>query len=74
MAKTPLEMLATLLQRGKSGFWHLQDCCNEEIVLLGARKIVATGKKRFLVLATMLQAFPKALWPLQRSIKDILPG
>ena len=43
-------------------------------MLLGACKIVATGKKRSLALATMLQAFPKALWPLQRSIKDILPG
>jgi len=67
-------VLARLLQREKSGFWHLQDCYNEEKVLLGACKIVATGKNRFLALATMLQAFPKALWPLQRSIKDILPG
>lgn len=61
MVKVLLEMLVTLL-------------CNEGKVLFGACKIVATGKKRFLALATMLQAFPKALWPLQRSIKDILPG
>ena len=27
MPQTPLEMLATLLQRGKSTFWCLQDCC-----------------------------------------------
>lgn len=47
MAKVLLEMHATLLQRGKSGFWHLQDCCNEEKVLLGACKIVATKKKCF---------------------------
>ena len=74
MPQTPLEMLATLLQRGKSAFKGLQDCCNEEKVLLGACKIVATGKKWFLAFARLLQAFPKALWPLQCSIKDILPG
>ena len=51
---------ARLLQRGESAFGGLQDCCNEEKVLLR--------------LATMSQAFPKALWPLQCSIKDILPG
>ena len=75
MVKVLLEMLVTLL-------------CNEGKVLFGACKIVVTrkkcfwelarllqrGKKWFLAFARLLQAFPKALWLLQCSIKDILLG
>lgn len=55
MAKVLLEMHATLLQRGKSAFWCLQDCCNGEKVVFGICKIVATRRKCFWGLARLLQ-------------------
>ena len=47
MTQTPLEMLATLLQRGKSAFWCLQDCCHGEKVVFGACNNLASSQKHF---------------------------
>jgi len=62
-------MLAIMLQRPKSTFWRLQDCCNEEKVVFGVCKIVATGKKWFLRLARLLQEGKRGFWRLQQCCK-----
>ena len=54
-----LEMLAGLPQREKSAFWCLRDFRNEEKLLFDACGSPATREKCFLVLAGVLQAFPK---------------
>ena len=55
MAQTLLEMLATLLQRGKSAFKGLQDCCNGEKVVFGVCKIVASISKSTLAVTVLYQ-------------------
>ena len=74
MAKTFLEMLATLPQTPKHFPWDLRDSRKRQKVFRETCNGVANAKKFFVRLATVLQAFPKALWPLQRAIQDILYG
>lgn len=49
-------MLATLLQRGKSAFKGLQDCCNEEKVLA---RLLQRGKSGFWRLQDCCKHFQK---------------
>ena len=87
MAKSFLEMLAPAattkkyflplappVQRPKSSFFCLHRWCKGQIVVFSVCTGGARGQKWFLRFAPPVQAFPKALWPLQRSIKDILYG
>jgi len=74
MAKTLLEMLAPAVQRLKNTFYGLHRWCKGQKVVFAICTTGARDKKRFLRYAPLLQAFPKALWPLQRSMKDILQG
>ena len=62
-------MLATLLQRGKSTFWCLQDCCNGKKVVFGICKIVTTRRKCFWGLARLLQQGKIGFWRLQQCCK-----
>ena len=82
------EVFATVLQTPESFSWDLQRCCKRQKVFRETCNGVANAKKFFGGLATVLQAtkstfrhlrnfrgaFPKALWPLQRSIQAILQG
>ena len=74
MAKSFLKMLVPAVQRPKSRFFCLHRWCKGQIVVFSVCTGGASGKKWFLRFAPPVQAFPKALWPLQRSIKDILQG
>ena len=71
-SKKFFEALAAFLQTPKSFSGHLQRFCKLQKVFRGICSIPANSKKFFVRLATVLQAFPEALWPLQRSIKDML--
>jgi len=55
MAKTFLEMLATLLQTPESFSWDLQQCCKRQKVFRETCNGVANAKKFFGGLATVLQ-------------------
>ena len=72
MAKTFLEMLAPPVQRLKSSFFYLHRWCKGQIVVFSVCTGGARGEKWFLRFAPPVQAFPKALWLLLRTIKDIL--
>ena len=63
---------AGVLQAPISPFGHLQKFCKLHFPLWGLCRSPAREEKRFLAFAILLQAFPEALWPLQRSIKDML--
>ncbi|WP_159049869.1 hypothetical protein [Tannerella serpentiformis] len=68
------EALAAFLQTPKSFSGHLQHSCKRQKVFRGICSIPANAKKFFGALAALLQTFPKTLWPLERSIKDMLQG
>lgn len=55
----------SLIERcnGQSAFGSLQDCCKRQKPLFPRGNSLASAKKYFSLVATMLQAFPKALWP-----------
>ena len=65
---------AAFLQTPKSFSGHLQHSCKRQKVFRGICSIPANAKKFFGALAALLQTFPKTLWPLERSIKDMLQG
>ena len=65
---------AAFLQTPKSFSRHLQRFCKRQKVFRGICSIPANAKKFFGALAALLQTFPKTLWPLERSIKDMLQG
>jgi len=73
-AKKFFEALAAFLQTPKSFSRHLQRFCKRQKVFRGICSIPANAKKFFGALAALLQTFPKTLWPLERSIKDMLQG
>ena len=74
MAKVFLEMLAEVPQIKKRTFWRLRDSRKSKRERFGVCGTPANQKKNVLALAEVPQAFPKALWPLQRSIQAILQG
>ena len=74
MAKVFLEMLAEVPQIKKRTFWRLRDSRKSKRERFGVCGSPANQKKNVLALAEVPQAFPKALWPLQRSIQAILQG
>ena len=55
--------VATILQAPKSTFSSLQQSCKCQKPLFPRCNNLASTKKHFSLVATMLQAFPKALWP-----------
>jgi hypothetical protein len=74
MAKTLLEMLVPAVQRLKNTFYGLHRWCKGQKMVFSVCTTGARNKKRLLRLAPLVQAFSKALWPLLRSMKDILQG
>jgi len=74
MAKVFLEMLAGLPQIKKRTLWRLRDSRKSKKERFGACGSSANQKENALAFAEVPQAFPKALWPLQRSIQAILQG
>ena len=73
-AKKFSEALAGLPQTPKSFSRDLRDSRKRQKVFRETCGTPANAKKFFVGLATVLQAFPKALWPLQRAIQDHLYG
>ena len=69
MAKTFLEMLATLLQTPESFSWDLQQCCKHQKVFRGTCNSVANARKFFVGLATVLQTPESFSWDLQQCCK-----
>ena len=69
MAKTFLEMLATVLQTPKSFSRHLQRCCKRQKVFRGTCNGVANAEKFFAVLAVSLQTPESFSRHLQRPCK-----
>ena len=74
MTKAFLEMLAEVPQIEKRMFWRLRKFRKSKRERFGVCGTPANQKKNVLALAEVPQAFPKALWPLQRSIQAILQG
>ena len=72
--KKSFEAFAAFLQTPKNSSRHLQHSCKHQKVFRGICSVPANAKKFFGALAALLQTFPKTLWPLERSIKDMLQG
>ena len=68
MVKTFLEMLAPTVQRLKSTFYGLHHRCKGQKVVFAICTTGATAQKQFFLFAPAVQAFPKALWPLQCAL------
>ena len=74
MAKVFLEMLAEVPQIKKRTFWRLRKFRKSKRERFGVCGTPANQKENALAFVEVPQAFPKALWPLQRSIQAILQG
>ena len=73
MAKTFLEMLATLPQTPKHFPWDLQRCCKRRKVFRETCNGVANAKKFFVGLATLLQTLSIPEFPEFATDDQLLP-
>jgi len=66
----------SLIERcnGQSAFGSLQDCCKRQKPLFPRGNSLASTKKHFFLVATMLQAFPKAFGSSCSFRRNFLAG